>query len=443
MSYFEFTGNPFVDAGIWGIMAWLNKKSPMDIEIEELKDEFEDITNLYTTDQWKKLMHYLFPNNPIVNPSYKGKHKKKYIEYLNKLTNQIKLVGNNGTCISCGKRGIVSQAKRNNVPLTGSGKLRNYFSYAQEGADYCPVCILSIQFLPLVLYICGGRVILISSDSKKVMRRWANKCIEMVRRQILLKEFERGINENYMLPHNSLFHIVGDLILEKNAEEFKGNKVSIRVYYFTNYGQSPDIEIFDLPSKVFSFLVYLKQTNEYKKWFEVVNRGFLKEIDDEEEKYKKYRNIVYEKLLNNESIIHYFMDNERNTYGTWNILNLYLKEVREMDDRKIELIKNLGDKIAIYIKNSDKLKRLTDLERAQKYYEFTNILRLISKDRIKQNAKEPLFSLDDYVEIVYRENYPEWKEVRDLILFRIYENLHDWLISKEEYKKEVEREEIS
>lgn len=443
MSYFEFTGNPFVDAGIWAIMAWLKKRRPKDIKIEELKDEFEDIASLYTTPQWKKLMYYLFPNNPIVNPSYKGKHKEKYIEYLNKLTNQIEMIKNDGTCISCGKRGIVSQAKRNDVPLTGSGKLRNYFSYAQEGADYCPVCTLSIQFLPLVLYVCGGKVILISSDLKKVMRRWANKCVETVRRQILLKEFETGINENYTLPHNSLFHIVGDLILEKNAEEFKGKRVSIRVYYFTNYGQSPDIEILDLPSNVFSFLVYLKQTNEYIKWFEVVNRGFLKGTGNEEEKYKKYRNVVYEKLLDNESIIHYFMDNERNTYGTWNILTLYLKEVREMDDRKIELIKDLGDKIAIYIKNSNRLKRLTDLERAQKYYEFTNILRLISKDRIKQNAKEPLFSLDDYVEIVYRENYPEWKEVRDLILFRIYENLHDWLISKEEYKNEVEKEEIS
>ena len=432
MSYFSFTGNTFVDNGIWGIMAWLNKKKPEDIVMEELQSEFEDIVNLYTANPWKKLIYYLFPNNRITNPSLSGKEKEGYLAYLNDLSTAINKANNDGTCISCGKRGVVALAKRNDIPLTGSGNFRNYFSYAQEGADYCPLCTLAIQFLPLMLYVCGKKVILVSSDSTKVMRRWSRKCVEIVRKQILTKRYKLGINENYTLPQNSLFHIAGDLILEQDASEFSGEKVAIRIYYFTNYIDSPDMEIFDLPSNVFSYLVYLKQLAQYNKWFEVINRGFIRKTDEGEKKFKKNKNTVYQDLLNNRSIAGYFKDKNRNIYGSWKILRLYLKEVRGMDERRIELIKELSDKIAEYIKENDKIRRLENLEMASSYTEFMNVLRLIAKDKLKLKEKDPLITLNDYVEIIYKDNYPNWKEVRDLMLFRIYEGLQQWLIEQKE-----------
>lgn len=439
-SIFNFTGNPFVDGGVWGIMSWLGKKKTEDIVLEELIEEFEDITDLYTTPEWKKLMYYLYPNNPLINPSFSGKHKEKYLEYLHSLVNQINRVNMDGSCISCGIRGVMTPAKRNDIPLTGSGTLKNYFSYASEGADYCPVCTLAIQFLPLVLYICGGKVILISSHSKKIMRRWAQQCNNFIKDQIMLKSFQVGINEGYTVPQNSLFHITSDFIIKNDASEFEGEKNHIRLYYFTNYGQSADIEFYDLPSKVFTFYVYLKQSGEYNKWLEVVNRGFYKKTEDEEDMYKKYSNQVYNNLLNEKSIIGYFTDNHRQVYGTWNILHLYLKEVISMDEYRIQLIKELGDKIANCIKKRDNLKRLTSLEMANSYNDFMNVIRIIAKDRIRQREEEPLIKLDEYVDILYKDNYANWREVRDLLLFRIYENLHDYLVGNEEYKEEEEEE---
>jgi CRISPR-associated protein Cst1 len=85
---FAFTGNPFVDGGLWGLMEWLSVKDPADIDIQQLEEVFEEITDLYTTDMWKKLMYSLFPNNKITNPAYSGREKE---EYFNRTSVELKL----------------------------------------------------------------------------------------------------------------------------------------------------------------------------------------------------------------------------------------------------------------------------------------------------------------------------------------------------------------
>lgn len=74
-------------------------------------------------------------------------------------------------------------------------------------------------------------------------------------------------------------------------------------------------------------------------------------------------------------------------------------------------------------------------------YEFRNQLRLITKEKLVLKDDEPLFSLDEYVEYLFPDN--NWKETQDLILFRIYEKLFEWLKENniEEIKEELEKEE--
>ncbi|MXZ00048.1 hypothetical protein F4Y93_05150 [Candidatus Poribacteria bacterium] len=71
------------------------------------------------------------------------------------------------------------------------------------------------------------------------------------------------------------------------------------------------------------------------------------------------------------------------------------------------------------------------MEFAKSYTECRNILRYVIRDRIQQGAPEPLFSIDDYMEYLFPPsdnlNLTPWRETRDLLLFRIYEQLHSWL----------------
>ena len=102
-----------------------------------------------------------------------------------------------------------------------------------------------------------------------------------------------------------------------------------------------------------------------------------------------------------------------------------------MEQTQLDKIKKVGDLIAYAIKESGRDRRLRQLERARSYGECRNILRYVILDRIQQGATEPLFSIDDYMEYLFPSSTSfdatPWRETRDLLLFRIYETLHNWL----------------
>ena len=105
-----------------------------------------------------------------------------------------------------------------------------------------------------------------------------------------------------------------------------------------------------------------------------------------------------------------------------------------MELTQLDKIKQVGDLIAECIRRSERLRRLKQLESATTYGECRNILRYIILDRIDLRLPEPLFSLDDYMEYLFPASdnldLTPWRETRDLLLFRIYETLHDWLLEQ-------------
>ena len=166
-----------------------------------------------------------------------------------------------------------------------------------------------------------------------------------------------------------------------------------------------------------------------KKGFQEINW----EKNNSDEVYQRSANLVYNNLLQNKSILRFFIDkSDREVRGDWKFLSLYLEEVSNMDKSRINVIKQVGDFIADSIRKSGHDRRLRQLEFANNYGECRNILRFVIKDRIRQQEKMPLFSLDDYVEHLFPESQEQsilWWETRDLLVFRIYEKLHDWLVT--------------
>ena len=101
-----------------------------------------------------------------------------------------------------------------------------------------------------------------------------------------------------------------------------------------------------------------------------------------------------------------------------------------MDEKRINAIKGVGDELAEYIQTADDIKTLKKLENANNYRDYRNILRIVIKKRIAIGLNDPLFSLDDYVNYLFPDGNLSYKESQDLILFRIYEVLHDWILQK-------------
>lgn len=433
---YQYTGNPFVDNGMWAICEWAEKKDPKELGIEDIKESISDIIPIYLTESWGKNLFSIFPNNAVTNPSIKDK-EKRLKQFFEDLVSQIEPLTDEGNCISCGKRDVKDLRTKTEIPLIGSGSLINFFPFGQPGGDYCPACTLAIQFSPLMLYGCG-KLLLIHSNSDKVMHYWAKEAIQRINRQVLEKNYKGCFDENYKNPVNALFHIIEDIIIQYDEDWVEENP-SINMYHFTNYNQGPDLDIYRVPTPVFRFLACVKEPKSFTEWKKIVRRGYFNwDKIKEGEEYKNRGNSVYINLLKGRSIVKYFIDNKnRQVYGDWELLGFYLTEVRNMGGKRLDALKRVGDSLSEYIKDTENIKRLNQLEMASNFASFRNQLRFIEIDRIKRGYEDSLFSLDDFMEDLFPEGNLGWRETQDLLLFRIYENLHNWLVSKDDLKSKL------
>lgn len=442
MSILEWTGNPFVDSGIAAILEHCRKKVPEEINKDDLTTISELLQQVYVAEKWKKNIYSIFLNYPLSQPSYKTEAKKreKLKEFLDNLLDGVEPLGEIGDCIACGRRVTRKRKNRQHIPMTGSGGALNFFSYTSEGADYCDTCAFAVQCSPLTYYACG-KLAMLHSNSAKVMHYWAKRSLANVQKQIALNDYTGCFNEGYTNPQNALFHMTQDLILtydERWAEE----NATIRLYHFTNYIQGPDLDIYDLPAPVFRFLAEVQTHPRRKDWYGIVRRGYYfikngKEISfsiigKSESDYRNSKNRVYLNLLAGRSILPRFLNIQtRVAYGDYSLLALYLREILAMDKKRIETVKRIADEIAVFIRSSpDGKKRLRNLEESVKFRDFCNVLRRISRGRIAQRAQAPLFTLDEFAEQLFPDGALGFGETRYLILFRLYEQLHDWLLAE-------------
>jgi len=459
MSYFTWTGNPWVDAGVSAMLAWSKKKEPIEITKADIAKISDDLEAIYLTDGWRSNLYSVFPNHPAIQSfgiktknlpqmeraaNFKKLRKRQREEFcalLTRLGEGITQLEKEGECIACGRRSVQERPNRMHIPLTGY-QGSHFFSHKADGVDYCHACTYAVQCSPLVLYRCGNKLVLVHSNSFKVLRYWADKCLNAVRKQVLKKDFVGCFDEGFKNPLNALFHITQDLINDYN-ELWAEENANIRIYYFTNYGQGADLAIYDLPARVFRFLAMVRKLPALSDWLQVVRKGYRYSIEEKEERdYKNYPNDVYQKLLTNESIVRYFLDyTNKRALGGWSLLSLYLKEVKTMDQKRIDLIRRVADDLAELIKTSaNPKKELNRIESADNYGWFRNVLLRFMKKHVAAGDEKPLFTFEEYVEQLFPDGALGWKETQDLILFRIYEELHPWLLKEGIVAKPEEEE---
>ena len=440
--YQPLMGNPFVDAGVSAICAWVDKDAE-EITQADLGEMIDELASVMCTRAWTKNLHSIFPGNAVTNPSIKDNLAKLKLGWQNYL-GAIEELGKMGDCAGCGRRSANHNLIRMDVPMTGSGALLNFFPLFTKGTGYCSACALAIQFAPLAFVANGGRFLMLHSNSWMIQKFWARRCARDLRRQIARNEVTGCFSLGYANARNGLFAMTQELMSQYELRWSAENAV-MQVYCFSNYQQSPELDMHLLPADVFRFLAYVWERQFQTAWREIVRSGYLK-VDwdkvESEDEYKNRINLVYERLLKDQSILRFFLNRpKRVTRGDWSLITLYLKEVRHMDEDRLATLKRVGDAIAETVHQSGGTKRLGQLERARSYRECRNILRFIVRDRIGQGQAEPLFSLDEYVEHLFPETgreFTEYSETLDLLIFRIYETLHNWLRERE--LPEVEEE---
>ncbi len=451
---FEPTGDPFVDTGGL-VLENLIRRFP-DKSLFQL---IEFATDIYI-DKWKQKLHSVFhTNSKLLNPSTKGKHRANTLNYFEKLISKQKTVDSiHGFCKICGREDLLYQNSREFFPLSGSGAFVNFHHGHEEGTYLCNLCTIKLYFLPLGVLQIGGNVSVLQIQTK-FTQNFVKKNIIETNFDRISKNTSNGIlKSEYKNPKNALFHFAGEIIRmarDENASE------TLQLFHFTNFGATPFCDIYTLPSPVFRFLNKVLNYQP-RLWYYFVNRYYRiknatwdwesghwlqskkKELQPiEEDEYRNNPNLIYERLLAGKSILKQILHLHREHFKQHkdpfplDIAIYYVKEVLQMDNQQIQIIKRIGDAVFELAQKEHNFKKyLVLLEGASRSYQLRGALLKIIKERYKNGEKEPLIRLQDYVEYLFPDGQ-SWGEVRDLMLIYLYERLHDADVAETEIPEDI------
>ncbi len=450
------TGDPFADAGGFAI-EYLSEKFP-DKDILELIDY---ITKIYV-EKWGGKLNAFFLNSKITQPAFQGSRKTeetlKYFEAVIKETEPSEV----GYCRITGQETKLFFGGRDNSIMTGSGTLINFHHFFQKGIALSKEALIRIHFVPFACQQLQGKISLMQSSNQMLSNLFVKLIAEKNLHEIGIGISEGVAKSDFNKPANSIFHFV-DYTLT-NLQDFRdGNMLpSLTLYLFTNFGASPDIQLYQLPAKVFLFYRTCLQPRFREDWqrfvrshyFDSKHKGaiynfqtekfeFVKsketEIIDQSE-YRRWFNRIYNKLLNEENIRADILRWSRKHPFNFEIVSIYQQNIIGMKKETINKIKELAA-FLVREEDADKIKkRIKALDGAKN---ASALRRFLLKDVVAANYaagnEKPIVSLDDYINYLFPDG-SYWAEIRDLLLIAIYQELHERNLITEELKIELESE---
>lgn len=430
------TGNPFVDTGQEMMAAMAEVNSAAELSTADVRVLLPRLVDLYFQEGWLKDSYSIFPNSDLNN----GNNRRK--RYTDTLDNWLLAVEESdsydlgNSCVVSGRPAQVHLGRKY-LPMSDSEE-GNFQSGNQKGVPLSASVALALQFLPLGLVWVGRMVAFPHFSNAKLQSAWADQQIDNVLTSEALST--GGVRSlGTPRPVNAFFKLVEELM---HRQRESANS-SVTLYLFNNYNVvnfKNAAELHYMPSPVFRFVASAVNHQDGKPWRQIVKRGYVtkKEIEDEDEALRRYDNRVYSKLLRDESISEDFLDRRQRRPvvrgdGGWRLFGSYLKEVRGMDKRRVDNLRDLGDRIAPLVR--DKTRRLVALEDTRSRGALTDVLYSVSKDAMRQGQDRPLVTFDQLVTDVFPHDAEnsDWREVKYLLLFRIYEQLFDDLKGNPEY----------
>ncbi len=429
-------GNPFVDTGGYVIELLWEKGYSRDI-LELIKH----VANIYVRD-WNAKLNSFFHNSTITQPAFKGDRKieetlKYYKSLLEDQENYVV-----GYCQITGRKTKLFPARAENSILAGSYGFTNFHSVFDIGARVSKEVLIRMFFVPLGSVSVGGRMAVVSSNVPEFTKIFVRKNLEAN-----LKSAGSG-GGIYKLPYssveNALFHYADELLMERKDFE---QDVAITLFHFSSYMQSPSLNIYRLPAKVFSFYrsANLLFPQEWKKFlhahyksgskiknaqYDPASDKFIiqqkkQKVELDYEEFKTWRNSVLHKLLNDRSLLGDILTWIKDGHDfPWQLTQVYSIKVLGMKTATVNKIKQLAGYFVDLAQKEDRVKRyLNDLNQARSAGELRGfLLKLVRANYLSGNS-EPLITVEDYVNYLFADDVG-WQEIRDLLLIAIYEELH-------------------
>ncbi|MDD3080202.1 MAG: type I-B CRISPR-associated protein Cas8b1/Cst1 [Paludibacter sp.] len=435
------TGDPFADTGGY-VIRYLWDLYP-DKDIDEL---VEFVTKIYVND-WDAKLNTFFLNSKITQPAFKG--DKKISETIKYFDSLIKETGKSetGYCRITGRNAKLFDAGRDNSIMSGSGTFINFHHYLENGLKLSKEALIRMHFVPLGSLLLSGKVALLKSNDEALSYFFVENNIKNNLANIRNGLKEGVVKSEFKNPANAIFDFVQKVITQISTYKTLDGKASLSLYHFTNFGASPEIEIYQLPATVFLFYSYCHKINYKEDWLNFVrsyysnskNKGasynredetFKVEKKDEIEsinydEYKTWTNRVYNKLLSGQSIVPEFLQwSKKGNVLHFDIIRVYQQNIRNMKKETIDKILELADFI-IKDRSEDEIKKLiSKLNGASKAQDLRRFLLSLVSENYNKDNKKPIITVKDYTDYLFSDS-GNTGELRDVLLIAIYQKMHE------------------
>ena len=492
---FNYVGHPYYDVGIATLAAFAEKTDPQQLTSHDLEKAVDYMTREYVQQPLRSYLTVVFPNSGFTNPAFfkKPDRQQEYARRVLRSYEDMPVL--NEQCVFTGKPAVaiafgdkedlpLGRAFRQHIPLLTGENYINFYPYGDNGLPVSGPAILAMQALPLGCAKSSGRMLMVHSDNSDITYHFASEFLKQNRQtvQVAQQASSNKMPESHHKHHTLLI----ETLLE--AESMRGDALqedrpfTITAYHLSNSGQGADLDIYFLPMQVVGFLRVMETAKFRDAWHNIVRKAWEMEPprkrkkQNKEEPFQPARNWLYEDLFDlpdkaKHFIRTYFLrialryargttdprpndslENETDLVS-WAITAQFLRRILNMDQHRIEQIREMGDRLAKYIRKTDDKYVLTNF-RTQRYHVFrTTLLRANSKQLDK--GGEPLIKFDSYIdvfELAAGDSHIGWRLARDLVFIRIMEQLYysGWLSQNQgiveeatEYQPEESQEAFS
>jgi len=435
------TGDPFADTGGYVIQyLWENVYPEKDID-----ELIEIITKIYVND-WNGKLNTFFLNSKITQPAFKGDKKiTETIKYFKSLIEEKEYAGY-GYCRMAGRETKLFTGGRDNSMMSGSGTFINFHHTFDKGMMLSKEMIIRMHFIPLGCILLAGKIAIIKSNIEELSKYYVQENVKSNLNNLAFGDGTGVSKSEFTNPANALFNFIEKIIAQKSALMNKKIQASLTLYHLTNFGASPEIEIYRLPATVFMFYSFCHKISYKEEWNKFIRSHYSNsknkgakynpvteayELDKKGEKqiipydkYKTWTNRILNKLLEGRSIVPEFLKWSKDNKLNIDIIRIYQQNIRNMKKETIDKIMELADFI-INDRSEDDIKKLiTKLDGISNAYSLRRFfMKLVAENYNKGNEK-PLISVKDYTNYLFADG-GNAMEIRDILLIAIYQKMHE------------------
>ena len=449
---FKYVGHPYYDVGIATLAAFVGKKDPQMLTQQDLAQAADYMTREYVQKPMRSYLTVAFQNSGFTQPAFFNQPERQeeyarrvlrsYADDVSLLDEKCVFTGKPAVAVAFDDRGKLplGRAFRQHIPLLTKEGAINFHPNGDSGIPVSGEAMMAIQALPLGCAKSAGRLLMVHSDNPDLTYHFARAFLEENRRAVQLARLEGS--DKMPEPHHKRHTLLIKTLLE--AEYMRSTTLqeeeslfTLTAYHLSN-GRKPGLDIYFLPMQAVGFLQDMEKAKFATSWHRIVSRAWETDPQGKRKKqsekgaFEPTRNFLYEDIFGlpanaGKFIRTYLLRTtvHEASLVSWAITERFLRRMLNMDQHQVTRIREMGDRLADYIRETDDKFTLTHF-RENRYYVFrTTLLRANSKQLSR--GREPLIEFEPYVdvfELAAGDSHKGWRLARDLVYIRIVEQLY-------------------